>query len=282
MNLLHYDDWKDTDAVEVLVQFMDTMVSDFLYKLQNLGASHELHPLHRVYNFSLNHRALGLGVLGWHSLLQSKMLPWESKEAAQLNLEIFTRLQEQAYEASYKLGKKFGTVMDTNRRNTTLMAIAPTKTSSFVLGQVSQGIEPIMSNYFINNTAKKVSVYKNPLLIELLDKYGKNLPEVWESVRKADGSVQHLDFLTQLERDVLKTFKELNPDSIVDQAGIRQSKIDQGQSLNIIATPDMTTKFLNKLHIRAWQMGVKSLYYQFNLSAAQEFTRNKECESCHA
>ena len=282
MNLLHYDDWKDTDAVEVLVQFMDTMVTDFLYKLMNVGANQELHPLHRVYNFALNHRALGLGVLGWHSLLQSKMLPWESKEAAKLNLEIFTRLEAQSHEASYKLGKKFGTVMGTNRRNTTLMAIAPTKTSSFVLGQVSQGIEPIMSNYFVDIKAKSVLVYKNPLLIELLDKYGKNTPEVWESVRKADGSVQHLDFLTQLEKDVLKTFKELNPDSIIDQAGIRQSKIDQGQSLNIIATSEMTIKELNALHIRAWKMGVKSMYYQFNLSAAQEFARNKECVACHA
>jgi ribonucleoside-diphosphate reductase alpha chain len=139
-----------------------------------------------------------------------------------------------------------------------------------------------MSNYFVNNTAKRVSVYKNPLLIKLLDKYGMDKPEVWESVRKRDGSVQHLSFLSELEKDVLKTFKEINPDAIVDQAGIRQQYIDQGQSLNIIATPDMTTQFLNALHIRAWKVGCKSLYYQFNLSAAQEFTRNKECVACHA
>jgi len=282
MNLLHYDDWKGTDAVAILVMFMDTMIDDFIYKLNNIGGNKEGSPYYRVYNFVTNHRALGLGVLGWHSLLQSKMLPFDSKEASKLNLEVFKYINEEALYASEQMGILRGRVMGTNRRNTTVMAVAPTKTSSFVLGQVSQGIEPIMSNYFVNNTAKRVSVYKNPLLIKLLDKYGMDKPEVWESVRKRDGSVQHLSFLSELEKDVLKTFKEINPDAIVDQAGIRQQYIDQGQSLNIIATPDMTTQFLNALHIRAWKVGCKSLYYQFNLSAAQEFTRNKECVACHA
>ena len=282
LNLLHYDEWKDTDAVEVLVTFMDTMIDDFVDKLYHLGAVNDQSPYHRVYNFALKHRALGLGVLGWHSLLQSKMIPWESKEASKLNLEIFSLIEAEAYAASFRRGQKVGDVLNTGRRNATLMAVAPTKTSSFVLGQVSQGIEPIMSNYFVDIKAKGVLVYKNPVLIELLRKYGKDLPEIWESVRKRDGSVQHLDFLTQLEKDVLKAFREINPESIIDQAGVRQSKIDQGQSLNIIATPEMTIKELNALHIRAWKMGCKSMYYQFNLSAAQEFTRNKECVACHA
>jgi ribonucleoside-diphosphate reductase alpha chain len=282
MNLLHYDEWKNTDAVAVLTMFMDTMVDDFIYKLNNIGADKEGSPYHRVYNFVTNHRALGLGVLGWHSLLQSKMLPFDSKEAAKLNLEVFKHIKSEAIYASEQMGILRGCVMGTNRRNTTVMAVAPTKSSSFVLGQVSQGIEPIMSNYFVNNTAKGVFVYKNPYLLDLLKQKDYDTQEVWESIRKASGSVQHLEFLTDEEKNVFKTFVELDQGVLIDQAGIRQQYIDQGQSLNIIIDPKMSMKEVNQLYIKAWQMGVKSLYYQFNLSAAQEFTKNKECVACHA
>jgi len=282
MNLVHYDEWKDTDAVAILTMFMDTMVDDFIYKLNNIGADKEGSPYHRVYNFVVNHRALGLGVLGWHSLLQSKMLPFDSKEAAKLNLEIFKHINSEAIYASEQMGILRGRVMGTRRRNTTVMAVAPTKSSSFVLGQVSQGIEPIMSNYFVNNTAKGVFVYKNPYLEKLLKSIYKDTEEVWESIRKAGGSVQHLEILTDDEKEVFKTFVELDQSVLIDQAGIRQQYIDQGQSLNIIIDPKMSMKKVNQLYIKAWQMGVKSLYYQFNLSAAQEFTKNKECVACHA
>jgi ribonucleoside-diphosphate reductase alpha chain len=282
MNLVHYDEWKNTDAVAVLTMFMDTMVDDFIYKLNNIGADKEGSPYHRVYNFVTNHRALGLGVLGWHSLLQSKMLPFDSKEAAKLNLEVFKHIKSEAIYASEQMGILRGRVMGTRRRNTTVMAVAPTKSSSFVLGQVSQGIEPIMSNYFVNNTAKGVFVYKNPYLEELLKEQSFDTEEVWESIRKAGGSVQHLLFLTEEEKNVFKTFVELDQSVLIDQAGIRQQYIDQGQSLNIIIDPKMSMKEVNQLYIKAWKMGVKSLYYQFNMSAAQEFTKNKECVACHA
>jgi ribonucleoside-diphosphate reductase alpha chain len=286
MNLLHYDEWKDTDAVETLVFFMDTMVTDFLHKLEEVGASEKRSPYNRVYSFAKNHRALGLGVLGWHSYLQSKMIAFESKEAAKLNLEIFKGLKSQAYQASEKLGSIYGTVMGTNRRNTTLLAVAPTKSSSFVLGQVSQGIEPFMSNYFVNNTAKLISVYKNPYLEEELQRYGMDNEATWEFIRKADGSVQHLDFLSDEVKQVFKTFAEINPDVVIDQAGVRQQYIDQGQSVNLMVSPSLSTKEVNALHIRAWKMGLKALYYQFSLSAAQEMarglTQNKECVACHA
>jgi len=280
MNLLHYDDWKDTDAVEVLTKFLDTVVSEFIEKLDQANSPF----LQRVYNFVTRHRALGLGVLGWHSYLQSKMIGFESREAAKLNYEIFKNIRARAYSASAELGARFGYVMGTNRRNTTLMAIAPTKSSSFILGQCSQGIEPLMSNYFINNTAKTVAVYKNPYLIALLQSKGVDNADVWDSILKADGSVQHLSFLTDDEKEVFKTFAEINPMTVISQAATRQEFIDQAQSINLMIPPSMPVKEINNLYLTAWKLGVKSLYYSFSMSAAQSFNRekymSKECTAC--
>ncbi|MCI4436556.1 MAG: hypothetical protein JHC33_07080 [Ignisphaera sp.] len=280
MNLLHYDDWKDTDAVETLVKFLDTVVSEFIEKLESANSPF----LQRVYNFVTRHRALGLGVLGWHSYLQSKMIGFESREAARLNYEIFKAIKDKSYSASIELGATYGCVMNTNRRNTTLMAIAPTKSSSFILGQVSQCIEPLMSNYFINNTAKTVSVYKNPYLVKLLQDKNKDTQSTWNLILKADGSVQHLPFLTDEEKEVFKTFAEINPNTIINQAATRQEFIDQAQSINLMIPPSMPVKEINQLYLDAWRMGVKSLYYQFSMSAAQEFNRSKymntQCSSC--
>jgi ribonucleoside-diphosphate reductase alpha chain len=280
MNLLHYDDWKDTDAVEVLTKFLDTVVSEFIIKLNLNGSPF----LERVYNFVTRHRALGLGVLGWHSYLQSKMIGFESREAAKLNYEIFKQIRHSAENASIEMGARFGCVMGTNRRNTTLLAVAPTKSSSFILGQVAQGIEPLMSNYFINNTAKTVAVYKNPYLVDLLDNKGYNTSGVWDSILKADGSVQHLPWLSDEEKEVFKTFAEINPESIISQAAVRQGFIDQAQSINLMIPPKMPVKEINKLYLDAWKMGVKSLYYSFSMSAAQSFNRekymNKQCTAC--
>lgn len=280
MNLLHYDDWKDTDAVETLTKFLDTVVSEFIEKLEAVNSPF----LQRVYNFVTRHRALGLGVLGWHSYLQSKMIGFESREAAKLNYEIFKNIRARAYSASVELGDRFGYVMGTNRRNTTLMAIAPTKSSSFILGQVSQGIEPLMSNYFINNTAKTVAVYKNPYLVKLLQEKGRDTQPIWDLILKADGSVQHLPFLADDEKEVFKTFAEINPNTIISQAATRGDFIDQAQSINLMIPPSMPVKEINNLYLTAWKLGVKSLYYQFSMSAAQEFNRSKYmntgCSSC--
>jgi ribonucleoside-diphosphate reductase alpha chain len=280
MNLLHYDDWKGTDAVETLTKFLDTVVSEFIEKLEQANSPF----LQRVYNFVTRHRALGLGVLGWHSYLQSKTVGFESREAAKLNYEIFKNIRARAYSASVELGTRFGYVMGTNRRNTTLMAIAPTKSSSFILGQVSQGIEPLMSNYFINNTAKTVAVYKNPYLIALLQNKGMDNADVWDSILKADGSVQHLPFLSDDEKEVFKTFAEINPMTVVSQAATRGEFIDQAQSINLMIPPSMPVKEINNLYLTAWKLGVKSLYYNFSMSAAQEFNRSKYmntgCSSC--
>jgi ribonucleoside-diphosphate reductase alpha chain len=162
--------------------------------------------------------------------------------------------------------------------NTTLLAIAPTKSSSFIHGQVSMGIEPIKSNYFIKDLAKSKTVYKNPFLEAELEKHGLNTEETWDSILKKDGSVQHLDFPT---KEVFKSFIEITPKEIILQAAQRQKYIDQAQSLNLMIHPSVPAKDINQLYLYAHEMGVKTLYYQFSQSSAQAFSRNiLECASC--
>jgi len=160
--------------------------------------------------------------------------------------------------------------------NSTLIAIAPTKSSSFILGQVSMGIEPIKSNYFIKDLAKSKTIYKNPFLECELDKYGMNTPEVWNSILKKDGSVQHLDFPTKA---VFKSFIEITPKELILQAAQRQKFIDQSQSLNLMIHPSVPAKDINQLYLYAHEEGVKTLYYQFSQSSAQELKRKAQTES---
>lgn len=294
MNLAKYDEWKDTNAVELLVYFLDAVLTDFINGLEEMRDSSDpekrdgFYFLLRTYNFAKKHRALGLGALGWHSLLQKKMIPWESKEASILNKKVFEQIQDQSYKASKFLADKFGEpemLKGKGRRNMTLNAIAPTASSSFILGQVSQGIEPLWSNAYVRDTAKVKSSYKNPELKSLLESKGLNNEETWRSIRDHNGSVQHLDFLTDLEKDVFKTFEEIDPWSILYQAAIRQGFLDQSQSLNSMIPSDMNTKDLNKWHLDAWKLGLKSLYYQNGTNAAQDFNRkrmNGECKGCEA
>ena len=168
------------------------------------------------------------------------------------------------------------------RRNATLNAIAPTTSSAFILGQVSQGIEPIWSNIYVKDIAKIKTTIKNPFLQELLEEKGMNNKEVWRSIRDQDGSVQHLDFLTEHEKDVFRTYAEIDQLAIIYQAANRQNHIDQGQSVNILVHPDMPVKDINKIHVTAWKLGLKSLYYQHSMNAAQKFRQKKECVSCEA
>ena len=239
--------------------------------------------MERAYNFSKDNRALGMGALGWHSLLQSKMLPFDSQEAYNLNSEVFKLIQKRSNVASKHLAEKFGEpelLKGYGRRNTTLNAIAPTTSSAFILGQVSQGIEPIWSNIYVKDIAKIKTTIKNPFLVKLLEDKGMNTPEVWKEIRDMDGSVQGLDFLSENEKEVFKTYPEIDQLSIIYQAANRQNYIDQGQSLNIIIHPDTPTKEVNKIHVTAWKLGLKSLYYQHSMNAAQKFKQKKECESC--
>ncbi|QDO93349.1 ribonucleoside-diphosphate reductase subunit alpha [Formosa sediminum] len=291
INLLNYDQWKDTDAVETMVYFLDAVITEFIEKLELYRDSEDRADrqtflfMERAYNFAKENRALGLGVLGWHSLLQSKSLAFDSQEAYNLNSEIFKTIKERSYVASEALAKAFGEpkiLKGYGRRNTTLNAIAPTTSSAFILGQVSQGIEPIWSNIYVKDIAKIKTTIKNPYLVNLLEDKGMNTHEVWNDIRSRDGSVQHLEFLSDHEKAVFKTYSEIDQMDIIYQAANRQNHIDQGQSLNIIVHPDMPTKEINKIHINAWKLGLKSLYYQHSMNAAQKFKQKKDCASCEA
>jgi ribonucleoside-diphosphate reductase alpha chain len=239
--------------------------------------------MEKAYTFAKENRALGLGALGWHSLLQSKMLSFDSQEAFNLNSEIFKAIKNKSYSASEELAKLYGepkVLKGYGRRNTTLNAIAPTTSSAFILGQVSQGIEPIWSNSYVKDIAKIKTTIKNPFLVELLEEKGMNTAEVWRSIRDSDGSVQHLEFLTDNEKDVFKTYPEIDQMNVIYQAANRQNHIDQGQSINVMVHPDMPTKDLNNLYMTAWKLGIKSMYYQHSMNAAQKFKQKKECASC--
>ena len=291
MNALHFDEWKDTDAVETMTFFLDAVMTEFIEKLEAYRDSESLDKrqiftfMEKAYTFAVENRALGLGVLGLHSLLQSKMIPFESVEASLLNEQLFKTIQERSTVATKELAKMFGeplVMKGTGRRNATLAAVAPTTSSAFILGQVSQSIEPIWSNNYVKDVAKVKTTIKNQYLEEVLEKYGKNNRETWIDIQNHDGSVQHLDYLTQNEKDVFKTFSEINQYEIINQASVRQKYIDQGQSLNIMINPKTSTKELNELHLYAWENGIKTLYYQHTTSAAQEFYRSSVCLSCEA
>lgn len=292
MNIMEYDKWKDTDAVETMVFFLDAVMEDFITSLQRLRDSDKpedrqaFYFMEKSYNFAVTNRALGLGVLGYHSYLQSNMIPFESIDAQRLNAQIFKLIKEKAYKASKELADLYGeplVLKGYGRRNTTLTAVAPTTSSAFILGQVSQSIEPIWSNNYVKDVAKTKVTIRNPQLEKVLEGYGKNDRDTWISIREADGSVQHLDFLTDHEKEVFKTFSELDQFMIVQQAAIRQQFIDQSQSLNVMINPLQTTaKEMNELYIFAWENGVKSLYYQHGTNAAQQLSKSKLCVSCEA
>jgi ribonucleoside-diphosphate reductase alpha chain len=168
------------------------------------------------------------------------------------------------------------------RRNTTTMSVAPTTSSSFILGQVSQSIEPLMSNCYVKDLAKIKTTIRNPYLQEVLEKYGEDSMDTWDSIRDNDGSVQHLDFLSDHEKKVFRTYAEMNQEKIIEQAAVRQEYIDQGQSLNVLVGPDTPAKDINDMYLKAWRQGVKALYYQHSINAAQQMSRDKICESCEA
>ena len=275
LNLLHWDEIKACDAIEVYTMFLNAVMDEFIKKSYNMPG------MKRAHRFAEQHRAIGLGVLGYHSLFQSKLIPFESLQAKQLNYDIFKTLKDKSEAASKWLHDEKGyKSIREGYANTTMVAVAPTKSSSFILGQVSMGIEPIKSNYFIKDLAKSKTIYKNPFLIQELEKYEMNTPEIWESILKKDGSVQHLDFPT---KEVFKSFIEISPKEIVLQAAQRQSFIDQSQSLNLMIHPSVSAKDINQLYLYAHESGVKTLYYQFSQSSAQSFSRNiLDCVSCES
>jgi ribonucleoside-diphosphate reductase alpha chain len=280
MNLELYDEWKDTNAVKLAIFFLDAVLQEFIVKTEGN------HYLASANRFAKRHRALGLGVLGWHSYLQKNMIPWEGLKAKQLTTLIFKDIQEKAIKASKDLAWIYGEpelLKGYDRRNTTLLAIAPTTSSSAILGQTSPGIEPFSSNYYKAGLSKGNFMRKNKYLKELLVQKGIDNEDTWRSIMLNHGSVQHLKELTMEEKEVFKTFKEISQLEIIQQAAIRQKYVDQSQSLNLNIPADLPVKEVNKLLIEAWKLGVKTLYYQRSQSVSKEMVNSLvTCKSCEA
>jgi ribonucleoside-diphosphate reductase alpha chain len=280
LNLLHWDEIKDTDAIETLIYFLDSVNEEFIRKTKNLRF------MESARNFAMNQRALGMGVLGWHSLLQSKMISFESMQAKLLNTEIWKTIRTKADNATTELAKLLGEpplIKGYGRRNVTTLAVAPTTSSSFILGQVSPSIEPLNSNYFVKKLAKGNFTYKNPYLKKLLKDKDQDKENIWKDILIRGGSVQHLDFLSQEEKDIFKTFGEISQKEIVIQNIQRQKYIDQAISLNLMIPPNSQAKEVSELLIYGWENGVKTFYYQRSSNPAQELVRSiLTCSSCEA
>jgi ribonucleoside-diphosphate reductase alpha chain len=280
MNALHFDEWVNTDAVRVMTAFLDAVYTEFIDKAKGIPF------MEKAVCFAEEHRSIGIGVLGYHSYLQSKGIPFESLQAKFINRSIFNFIKQESDEMSQIMAEHGGepaALKGYGYRHSTRMAVAPTTSSSFILGQVSPSIEPLQSNYFTKDLAKGKFTYKNPYLKEVLERYGKDDVETWKSIMMKGGSVQHLDFLTQDERDVFKTFAEISQMEVVQQAADRQEYIDQGQSLNLMISDEVPLKDINKLVISAWEKGIKTLYYQRGVNKAQAVGRDiLSCSVCEA
>lgn len=280
LNLVHWDEIVKTDAIEILIQFLDAVNEEFINKTEGVAF------MQTARHFAMTQRALGAGVLGWHSLLQSKMIPFESMEAKLLNSQIWRIIRERADSATQNLAQLLGEpelLKGYGRRNVTTLAVAPTTSSSFILGQVSPSIEPENSCYYVKKLAKGSFTYKNPYLRDVLKSHSKDTDETWKSILLRGGSVQHLDFLSDNEKDVFKTFGEISQKEIIIQASQRQKHIDQSQSLNLMIPPEAPLKDISKLLIEGWKLKVKTFYYQRSANPVQQLSRNiMNCTSCES
>jgi ribonucleoside-diphosphate reductase alpha chain len=290
LNLTRWDEFKDTNAVELSIEFLDGVISEFIEKASGV------HGLEKAVRSASEGRTIGLGVIGWHTYLQKNMIAFDSFEAMMHNGAIFKKIKEKADKATRALAERLGGCKwDPTVRNASLLAVAPTTSNSLISGGVSQGIEPIAANIYAQKSAKGTFVRKNPELERLLRAKGKDTPEVWDQINSNRGSVRTLDFLTEEEKAVFQTFREINQFSLVRQAGQRQKYIDQGQSLNLaFAMPaDITdteskerlSKYVHEVHLEAWKLGVKSLYYvrtESVLKGESIFKDASDCKSCEA
>ncbi len=278
INVLHWDEIKDTDAIETMTYLLDAVYTEFIDKAENIPF------LEKAVRFAKEHRSIGVGVLGYHSLLQSKMIPFEGLEAMYINGDIFKTINEKTLKASKELAILFGEpeiLKGYGERFTTRTAPAPTTSSSFILGQVSPSIEALLDNYFMKDLAKGKFVWKNPYLIDLLKEKGQDTVDTWNSILKHGGSVQHLEFLDEREKGVFKTAGEISQLEVIRQAAQRQRYIDQSQSLNLMIHPDAPLKDVNALFYEAWRSGIKTLYYQRSVNMAQQVSRDlMKCGSC--
>ena len=279
MNALLYDEWKDTDAVECLVYFLEAVLLEYIEKARKIKG------MEPSVKFAEENRAIGIGTLGLHSLFQSKRLPFISEEANRLDLELHSRLADKAEIASRKLAVVLGeckVTEGTGRRHATLTAIAPTTSSAFILGGVSQSIEPENANYYIKDLAKGKFTVQNKYLKEDLEQLGLDTPEVWDSIKKRGGSVQHLDIPAHT-KEVYKTFGEINQVELIVRAAARQKFIEQSQSFNIMVHPATNPKDVSEMMILGWELGIKTFYYQRSTNPAQQLIRElATCTACEA
>ncbi len=283
LNLAKYDEWKDTDLVETSVYFLDGVMQEFIDKTNGKES------MRRTHNHARKGRALGLGVMGWHTFLQQKGLPFNSIASTSWTHKIFSQIKTQAEEASRKLAEEFGEPQwckGTGMRNTHLLAIAPTVSNSVITGGISAGIEPLPANIYTFNGAKGTFIRKNKSLENLLEIKGHNTDEIWDEILTNNGSVQGLsdDILTPDEKEIYLTFSEVNQLELVRQAAIRQKYIDQTQSLNLSFDPSDSPKWINQVHMEAWKLGIKTLYYLRTDSVIKGDlgSRTADCVACEA
>ena len=265
LNLAKYDEWKNTNIIYDSIWFLDGVLEEFIQKAKyRKGFENSVRSAEKG-------RALGLGVLGWHTYLQEKGLPFEGLLSQFETRRIFSQIKIESERASMELAEIYGEPLwckGTGMRNTHLRAIAPTVSNSKLSGNVSPGIEPWAANVFTDQSAKGTFIRKNPTLVKLLRKYKLNTNEIWDKILVDGGSVQAIDELDSVvlannipAKDVFKTFKEINQLELINQAGIRQQYIDQSVSLNLAFPSEAPPKWINKVHIDAWKKGVKTLYY---------------------
>jgi ribonucleoside-diphosphate reductase alpha chain len=279
LNLTRYEEWKDTDLVETAIYFLDGVLEEFLVKTNGKES------MIRSHRSAKKGRALGLGVLGWHTFLQSKGIPFTSIAATSWTNRIFSQIKTQAEAASRKLAEEYGEPVwckGTGMRNTHLLAIAPTVSNSTISGGVSAGIEPIPANVYTFNSSKGTFIRKNPVLEEYLDKKGHNSEEVWQQILKDRGSIANLpeDVMPFEDKEVFLTFAEINQLALVEQAAIRGKYIDQAQSLNLAFDPGDSPKFINLVHQTAWKLGLKTLYYLRTDSVIRGDIGSRTSEDC--
>jgi len=280
LNLSKYDEWKDTDVVEIATYFLDGVMEEFIEKTNGKEA------MKRTHKHAKKGRALGLGIMGWHTFLQKKNLPFNCIASTAWTHTIMSKIKMQAEEASRKLAVEYGEPLwckGTGMRNTHLLAIAPTVSNSRISG-CSAGIEPQPANVYTFNGAKGTFIVKNPELEKLLEERGFNKDKIWDQILVDGGSVQNLsnDILSEEEKEVFLTFAETNQLELVRQAATRQKYIDQTQSLNLAFAPTDSPKWINQVHFEAWKLGIKTLYYLRTDSVIKGDlgSRTAECVSC--
>jgi ribonucleoside-diphosphate reductase alpha chain len=288
LNLAKYDEWKDTNLIYDATFFLDGVMEEFIQRAKGLrGFENSVRSAQKG-------RALGLGVLGWHTYLQEKGIPFEGLLSQFETRKIFSQIKIESERASMALAETYGEPLwcvGTGYRNTHLRAVAPTVSNSKLSGNVSAGIEPWAANVFTEQSAKGTFIRKNPTLVKLLRKHKLNNEEIWSKILADGGSVQGIDQLDAVTmghdipaKEVFKTFKEINQLELVNQAGLRQQYVDQSVSLNLAFPSEATPKWLNKVHFEAWKKGVKTLYYTRTESVLRgdiaATAMNEDCLAC--